>query len=334
MEGKKNIIQIFENKINRLWKLNPILPVKSTAEGLLTIIGDDEETGTEHNGGMVVCSEFGEWAQNLERSYNLGYKAMLTNLFDVPNLYDYKTKTAGTFLLRRPFITINAVSTLTWVQGNIQAADVSSGFFPRFLLFYPPQKNEVPPALPGPSPTQKVSIDLKSIIDSLQKPRVFELSPQGKEVFKAIHGKLYEKLFGLPEKSQEIIGPFVKRWSPYILKIGMLIELIDDPNSYQVKARSLLAATAIVEYAIKSTIFLFKNDLGESEQQRKMRIVLEYIAKNGGWIERGKLIASRVLAGGAPDYDNVLNNLDATGQLLTTKKAKQMNWRYTLAISN
>lgn len=264
----------------------------------------------------------------------LGYKALLTNLFDVPALYDYKTKTGGMLLIRRPFITINAVSTLAWVQKNITAEDVSSGFFPRFLLFYPPPKEIIPPALPEFSPNQKVSIDLKTIIDSLRSPRAFQLSAHGQDVFKAMHKQLYVELHKLPEKSQEIIAPYVKRWSPYILKIAMLLELIADPNSDQINAESILGASSIVEYAIKSTTFLFQNDLGESIQQRKQRIVLEYIAKKKGRVERAQLLSSRVLDGGAPEYDNVLNNLEGTGQILVSKNGNQSKWTYSLTINN
>ena len=71
----------------------------------------------------------------------------------------------------------------------------------------------------------------------------------------------------------------------------------------------------MVDYAIKSTIYLFKNELGESDQQRKQRKILEYIANRGGKVKRSQLIASRVLDGGAGEYDYVLQSLGDAGQI-------------------
>ena len=126
---------------------------------------------------------------------------------------------------------------------------------------------------------------------------------------------MYFDLEKEPTKTKEIIGPFLKRWSPYVLKIAILMEAVSDPDSDIIRPESIAAAFSVVEYAIKSTIFLFKNELGESEQQRKQRIVLEYIAKRGGAVVRKQLIASKILDGGANEYDYVLGTLMAMGKI-------------------
>ena len=81
-DGDRSII---EGQISEIEKLIPILPEKSTAEGMLGLLSN-------RNGGMVMCSEFGQWAENLNRTYNLGYQALLTNLFDVPSIVENVTK--------------------------------------------------------------------------------------------------------------------------------------------------------------------------------------------------------------------------------------------------
>jgi hypothetical protein len=95
-----------------------------------------------------MCSEFGEWLKNLERNHNQGLKPLLTDLYDVPFQWSYRTSAGGLLVVEEPFITINAVSTLAWVKANIKPSDVASGFFARFLIFFPPQKQIMPPALP------------------------------------------------------------------------------------------------------------------------------------------------------------------------------------------
>ena len=42
---------------------------------------------------------------------------------------------------------------------------------------------------------------------------------------------MYRDFDKLPDKTKEILGPYLKRWSPYILKIAMLLQIVDDPKS-------------------------------------------------------------------------------------------------------
>jgi len=314
-------IKKHEKKIMLLLKRNPILPVKSTAEGLVEVLKDDENYGVEHNGGMIMASEFGEWAQNLERSHNVGYKPLLTNFYDVPQFWEYTTKTQGSIIVSRPFITINAVSTITWVKENIRPNDVSSGFFPRFLLFYPNQKVKTPPALPISVSKGHTLGKLITNLKRFKNNRDYSLSDDAKELFISIHDQMYDELGNLPEKTKEIIGPYLKRWSPSILKLGMIMEAVSDPDSNIITPASIMGGFTVVDYAAKSTIFLFKNELGESDQQRKQRKVLEYITKREGSVTRQQLLSSRVLDGGASEYDYVLSTLEEMGQIDTHEKS-------------
>ena len=172
-DGDRSII---EGQISEIEKLIPILPEKSTAEGMLGLLSN-------RNGGMVMCSEFGQWAENLNRTYNLGYQALLTNLFDVPSIVENVTKSEGLVTIEQPFITINAVSTLTWVEKNINMADVASGFFARFLIFYPPENKQIPPALPVP--TKKKSNLIQRIERTIKPVQSieFRLSKKARERF-------------------------------------------------------------------------------------------------------------------------------------------------------
>ena len=71
----------------------------------------------------------------------------------------------------------------------------------------------------------------------------------------------------------------------------------------------------MIEYAVKSSVHLFQNELGESEEQRRQRIVMEFIAKHDGSTARSRLLASKILPGGAKDYDDVLEMLVESGKL-------------------
>ena len=64
---------------------------------------------------------------------------------------------------------------------------------------------------------------------------------------------------------------------------------------------------------------------------KKQRIVLEYIARKGGRVSRATLISSKVLKGGAGEYDYVLNTLESAGEIDVDKsKVRQSEWVYKL----
>jgi len=306
-------------------KTSVILPNRATAEGLLTHLSDE-------CGGMVICSEFGEWLQNLGRSHNQGLKALLTDLYDVPFQYSYKTSTKGHLIVNEPFITINGVSTMAWVKENLKISDVSSGFFARFLLFYPPHKKYIPPALPVYIPQDHTTEDgIKVILGGILPERAWLLSSEGKRSFESIHQGLYKGMGRQDEKTKEFLSPYLKRWSPYILKIAMILQPFINSNTIEIGEQAIIGANSIVEYAIKSTIFIFQNELGETAHQTKQRKILEYIAKRGGKVKRSVLQKSKVLGGGTTDYDYVCESLETTGDIVIKKPGeRKAEWKYVL----
>lgn len=323
-----------ENHINALYKSNPIIPIRTTAEGLIDLLAD-APSGASHNGAMFMCSEFGDWIQNVDKRYNQGFKAMLTDCYDVPMSYEYLTKTDGVRTISKPFLTINAVSTMAWVEQNINRSDITSGFFARFLIFYPPQDYNTPPALPvNTSYDRTYENNLKHLLKEISKrTTVFHLSRRASELFIDIHNGLYCNLVDLPPKTEEILSPFIKRWSPYILKLSMIMQIIIDPESNMISVNAVESAHAVVDYAIRSTLHLLKNELGESEQQKKQRLVLQYIAQRRGAVKRSQLVSSKVLDGGSREYDNVIETLESSAQIIINKTpAKKADHTYTLYV--
>jgi len=297
---------------------NVLLPNRTTMEGLL----EDLSYGL---GGAIVCSEFGAWLQSLERTYNQGLKSLFTDLYDVPEMRSYKTKSEGLKTIHKPFITICGVSTSEWIKENLQIDDISAGFFARFLIFTPPSNDRIPPALPceGPSIDENAERDVKSIIEylkAMEGERAYHLSSDARKAYEQFHNGMYEDFKQHRENSQQILAPYLKRWSPYVLKVAMLLQLFVDETVDEIGMEALNGAIAIVEHAINSTVWLFENDLGESPHQKKVRKVKDYIAKRGGAVYRRQLIQSRILEGGTKDYDYVLQTLEEAGEIVLANK--------------
>lgn len=291
-----------------------ILPNKITAEALL-------EHLSQGHAGVIYTSEFGAWLQNMDKSHNSDLKAIFTELYDVPQTYRYKTRTQGDFILEKPFFSICGVSTLAWLKDSLKPNDVSSGFFARFLIFTPPQKDYIPPALPRKTkpPDYNAELKIKETIENIGTIS-YTLSPEAKELFESIHASLYEMSRSYSERCQEILNPYLKRWSPYLLKLAMLIRPFEDPFSTEISDTAITAAMAILLPAIKSTAQLFEGELGESDNQRKCRIILEWICdkigKTGAPVTRAMLLSSHKLEGGKSEYDYVLDTLIESGKLI------------------
>jgi hypothetical protein len=288
---------------------SPLMPNKASAEGLLDLM----EKGQR---GAVLCSEFGEWLMNMSKTHNAGLKALFTELFDVPRQYSYMTRGGGHMIIKRPFISIMGLSTHQWIQENVTLGDVGSGFFARDLIFTPPPKRVIPPALPRVTePIDRTFEErARARIDSIQD-KEFGLTPEAREAFEAVHGGIYEAMDKqcTPEE-RALLSPYAKRWSPYVLKLALIFQVLDEPRA-DIGIDAIIPAAAIVEYAMESTIHLFRGDLGLSPFQRNCEAVLKFIAKRGGDIERKDLLSSKTLTGGAKEYDDVLTMLVEGGQI-------------------
>lgn len=306
-------------------KGTPFLPNRSTAEGLI-------EHLAHGYAGTILCSEFGEWLANLEKTHNTGLKALLTDFYDVPESYSYKTRTNGLMTVERPFISIAGVSTAEWVNANINPTDISAGFFARFLLLLPPPKKQIPDALPK----WKEGIDhgvidqIKAVIGTIPDNRAYSLSEGAACIFEEFHEGMYRQFYELNDHMQGILDPYLKRWSPYVLKLSIAMQLFIDKDARQIGPEAVVSAISIVEYAIRSTTFLFQHELGESEHQRQQRLILEFVAKRGGSAKWLEIIGSKKLSGGSKEYADVVQTLVESGRLNEQKTTLKKDWTYFL----
>ena len=330
-----NTNQNSKNKleINKLKKQRRLLPDKVTPEGLLEVLAIGQK-------GLILISEFGPWLKNMEKKSNTDLKGQLTHFYDVPYSYNYTTKSKGELIITLPFISIVAVSTMVWLEKNIHNEDFSSGFLARFLLFSPNQQQTTPPALP---PINDLNFTdgnaLRDILRTAPKDREYIIEGNAKEYFETVHNSLYDISYKLPIYLQVKLEPHLKRWSPYILKVAMIFQFVNDSyekKNYSYKDSAFLkntkyylrpilkdsieAAYYFVQYAIKSTIHLYSDELGESGHQKKCKKILKYIAKKGGLVTRQELLSSHTLEGGYKEYDYILDTLRNQGKINCQEK--------------
>ena len=311
-------VAIYRNRMEEAEGKRRKLPDKSSWEACLDRI---EKSG----GGIWLLSEFGAWLSGLEKSYNQGFKQTITELYDVPDTYEESTRAHGTRILTKPFISISGVSTIEFLSGLLSKEDASTGFLARFLLFRPPAKNTVPDALPG---TARNEEDLESyhLLQEIYKqlsymtvPLEYKFSSSAKKLFTEYHKSMYDRFYKLPEGERFWMEPFIKRLGPSALKIAMVSPFLIQSAQDIIDEHAMMSGISLVSYSEICTRFLFRRELGESEFQRKARIVKEYIAKRGGTVKSGPLFSSHILGGGTKEYTNMCESLEARGEILVER---------------
>ncbi len=312
---------------------NVILPTKTTAEGFLEYLSHGQ-------GGAVFASEFGAVLQNLDKTHNNDFKATLTEFFDVPKSYRYKTKTQGDYIIEEPYISICGVSTMPWIEENLRPSDIPSGFFARFMLFTPQYDSVIPPALPRPLNEDMQQAEdtfrnhLNDVLQIIQNERSFKLDHNAKKKFEKLHQLIYTMPEAYSDRAKEIMDPYLKRWSPYLLKLAMIMQLFINPKSEMISEAAIDAAWNVLLPAMKSTAALFEGSLGESKHQRKSRELFEWISKKvkatGKPIKRQTIMTSKKLSGKTKEYDEVLDTLIEEGKLEFKPAAKKNDSLYSV----
>ena len=306
------------NELERYKSIRKVLPNKASWEACIDRI---DETG----GGVWLLSEFGAWLATLETVHNRGFRQHLTELYDVPTYFEDVTRTRGSKILRTPFVAISGVSTLEFLQGLLGKDDAGSGFLARFLLFKPPVTDKIPYALPQKKTkiqelhSYRLLSEIYNQLDNISVSLEYSLSPEAQRVFEDYHNDMFSRFQESNDGIKSILDPFLKRWSPSVLKSAILFQYLLDSDTQIIGESAIMAGISLSLYAEKCTRYLFERELGESVQQNKWRRVIEYLANRGGSVTRQQLIASKLLDGGHGEYDYVLTSLEHAGKLFVEK---------------
>ena len=318
------------DKILELSTKSIILPNKLTGESLTELLSQGHQ-------GTIYASEFGAFLQNLDKSHNTDFKAILTDWYDVPQSWKYTTKTQGSFILERPYVSLCGVSTLAWLKKCFQESDVSGGFYARFLFFMPQDSYKVPDALPKSLHSDMLDAErifrnnLYAVLDTIGDCRRFFISSGAKNLFSSSMG-YHQQIHQLGKKEESLsLDPFIRRWSPYLLKLSMIMQLFIDPETDEISPEAMHIAMSILRPAINSTKALFKGELVEGEFEGSLRKILNYIKNKTtvyGKATRTHIIKSKIIDGSTEKYDIALTTLVERGEIIAHTKSKKTSWWY------
>ena len=189
----------------------------------------------------------------------------------------------------------------------------------------PPAKNAVPEALPG---EKKREEDLESYtllqevyrqLSYMTVPIEYKISDKSKQLFEEYHQSMFDRFYKMSDTERFWMEPFIKRLGPSALKIAMVSQFLIQSQKDVIDEHAMMAGISLASYSEISTRFLFRRELGESEFQRKARIIKEYIANREGVVKKSQLYSSHILAGGKKEYDNMCESLEERGEIMVEK---------------
>lgn len=296
-----------------------IVPEKITLQALILRL-------SEGKGGLILSSEFGSVLKVLAGADGSNtMRATLADFYDCRKGYKYETKTSGTYIIDEPFLSICGTLTYRSFDKLVTEDDVLSGFLPRFLLFALEESDDIPPALPKIDincPYKDARENLEKHLLGLRKKIKYEISKEGKEVYTDIHNSMYNLIKYKDMNFIECLDPFMRRWSPYVLKIAMLIEYCKDSCSTKISKDSIWQAFKVVDVAYTSTLKLLDEYIIISEKEKLAQKVILRMKRHGNKLTRKELLESKIMKG-CEEYDSTMKYMEIANKIKITYKNKK-----------
>jgi len=302
VEYLKGQIRVSNNKDEQLafWEMirktelkSIMLPDRITPEALLQMLG-------QGRGGGIFNSEFDSFLKSLTKPGNTELMSLFTKFYDCEEgASENNTKTQGSDYVDRPYITICGVTTPVWMSSGFNDNDIRGGFGARFLIFILPGNNKRPPSLPNGDDTAPINTyaAFKERLNELPTFRRYKFSEDALPYYDVIYNQIYDLKDSFGEESEEILTPFTRRWCPYIIKVAMIMQYFFDKNTDLISIQAINAAFDFVLPAIKSTIYFFKEELGESKFEREQKAVFKWICtrtESQGFARHDAFVSSRI----------------------------------------
>lgn len=301
-----------------------IIPQKITPEALLDALKDNQApTGliaSESSTGFVFASEFATFFNR--KSYEQGLGSMLTDFWDCPKTWQYRTKARGVEKLEQPCIGLLGASTVDWLRDAIPSEAVGGGFTSRCVFVY----SETPP-----KPIARTTFDAgklqvrESLLRSLQKLSTINGSSKLTEEAWVVYEEEYNQFCNTSDmyESKPLSG-YASRRNVHWLKLAMIFAAAD--GQLEIEARHLKGSLKILKNA-EVHLKVVMNLLTATEMGANIAFAEEFI-KSKKKVERTVVVRYMLNKLSARQLTEVLDTLLASGavQLVNEGKTAYYIW--------
>ena len=255
-----------------------LYPDEFTQEKLLDMM-------QEHATGILFHYEFASLMGLLERSYMMGVKAFLTQLYDCPHKYIRKIKTKDVEITN-PCLNMASATTSQWMVQNMKEGDILGGFIPRFMIIpaYEKLRNEPFRGVLDALEYNKCLLELKEL-QHLRGPMMMD--DVAKEIYTEWFRAFDQKYCGM---SSGILTAFHVRLETTCLKLSMIIQVCID-QSMIITPAAITKACELTNWLAKYLKYFESEELvfGKMNQMKKKVEVMIRQSKEDG-ISRGDLM--------------------------------------------
>jgi len=283
-----------------------ILPSDFSTEALI-------ETLHQNPVGLLVSPEFQSILGVMDRSYMVGAKAILTELFDCPDSYSRRLK-SGTMVVERPFISWLAGTTPDLLTSSTKNRDLQSGFLARFT-YVPMGDKEADNIMPPESDVVQKSKLISQLKD-------LAAIPGGKIDLSRIVKQHEEFAIGFRKlaisEDNETFTSFIYRLEITTLKIATLVEL-SRTGQLSISPESHMVAVRIVRHLADLLKREVMGNLMATDDSRAMIRIENYIKKNPGCSSGAILRDCNVYAEKAR---NLIDVLETSSKIYIERKGK------------
>ena len=273
--GKSAPLHLSQTLVQRAGLENSVLPPSFSREAMYDALRAADCTGAWY------LQEFAAFLGVIEREYNSGLMAELTDLYDVPDRFTRALRPQGgqarSIVLEKPFITILGASSPTWFAQAYRGSMLEGGFLARFI-FCPSSTVGAYVDDPGPRDISREN----GLVRHLAAVR--KLS--GRVDYASVRPKLIEwereawkrQMINCPPEFEGMR----KRSGALVRKTTMLFMVSRNPETMVPVAQDLDNAIRYVEASQARAEVYLSNEVAHNRDDAEALRVLDVVRRSGG----------------------------------------------------
>ena len=255
-----------------------LLPGQFSQEGLFTVISKNPT-------GMFILQEFSAFVRQLEREYNAGSMAWLTELFDVPNISRrtlMRKDETKEIIIQKPCISILGASSPDWFADTFKEQQLKGGFLARFM-FCPNNDPGDYVDYPGPRDHAR-EVGLAGHLQMVAKMRGAFDTSRVRQIYNEWQRPQRE---ALQKNCPPEFAGMRSRAGLMVWKSAMLFHMSEDPESMTLEPDDMDKAIRYVEHS-QALAETFLSELPGDVDERKVYRLLDVIRRHDGRAQWGK----------------------------------------------
>lgn len=282
------------------------------------------ETLAANPQGLFALGELGGWLGSLARSYAMGLKQDMAELYDCPSEFRRIRKDAKgrvkQFKINRPYITILSASTTEWFEEHISETDAGGGFLPRFnyVIGTSREPYPIPPLLEIPD----TLIDYLREVGKCTGNIVLDKNTPAYNAYVDWFNSFREKV----KNAVKDLIPFAVRLETVALKISALAEAEKKPGSTltSLSVDSILSGCSYADMFYDNARSVVEK-LSYSSFERLCQRIYAFITRKPGCTQRDIF---RVICVPRAVFQDAIDYLIESGRV-TTRQPKGSRGRPT-----